>query len=183
MLTSEQRRKLLEIARRSIEIHLEHGGNRSWSDGAPVDSRFEEHGAAFVTLERDGHLRGCIGYSEALYPLHETVARCAVAAATQDYRFSPVTLEELPDLRISVSALTPLTKLKRIEDLEPGRHGLLITDEEHRGLLLPQVAAERGWDRERFLKETCRKAGLSGDAWKDKEVEIFTFEADVVDEK
>jgi AmmeMemoRadiSam system protein A len=111
------------------------------------------------------------------------VARCAVAAATQDYRFSPVTLEELPDLRISVSALTPLTKLKRIEDLEPGRHGLLITDEEHRGLLLPQVAAKRGWDRGTFLKETCRKAGLSGDAWKDKNVEVFTFEADVMDEK
>jgi len=183
MLTLDHRRKLLEIARRSIEIHLEKGDNRSWPKDAPVDPRLEEHGAAFVTLTRDGNLRGCIGYSEPLYPLHETVARCAVAAATQDYRFSSVTLDELPDLHISVSALTPLTKLKRTEDLEPGRHGLLITGEEHRGLLLPQVAAERGWDRERFLKETCLKAGLSGDAWKEGKVERFTFEADVMDEE
>jgi len=183
MLTSEHRRKLLEIARRSIETHLEKSASRSRPDDPPVDPQLEERGAAFVTLTRDGNLRGCIGYSEPLYPLHETVARCAVAAATQDYRFSPVTLEELPDLQISVSALTPLTKLKRIEDLEPGRHGLLITGEEHRGLLLPQVAAERGWDRERFLKETCLKAGLSGDAWKEGKVEIFTFEADVMDEE
>jgi len=183
MLTSEHRRKLLEIARRSIETHLKKSGSHSWPDDVPVDPSLEQHGAAFVTLERDGKLRGCIGYSEPLYPLHETVARCAVAAATQDYRFSPVTLEELPDLQISVSALTPLTQLKRVEDLEPGRHGLLISGEEHRGLLLPQVAAERGWDRERFLEETCRKAGLSGNAWKEGKVEIFTFEADVIDEE
>jgi AmmeMemoRadiSam system protein A len=106
-----------------------------------------------------------------------------VAAATQDYRFSPVTLAELPDLDISVSALTPLEKLERLEDVEPGRQGLLITGEGHRGLLLPQVAAERGWNRERFLRETCRKAGLPEDAWKRDSVEIFVFEAEVFAEK
>ena len=183
MLNSEQRRKLLKIARLSIEGHLKEGNDRSRpAADVPADPELEEPRAAFVTLTRGGNLRGCIGYSEPLYPLHETVARCAVAAATQDYRFSPVTLEELPDLDISVSALTPLTKLDRLEELEPGRHGLLITGEEHRGLLLPQVARERGWDRDRFLKETCRKAGLPEDAWKEGRVEIFTFEADVFEE-
>jgi AmmeMemoRadiSam system protein A len=183
MLTAEQRRKLLEIARKSIEDHIEGGDEPNGSSAAFDDPELEELRGAFVTLTRDGNLRGCIGYSEPLYPLHEAVARCAVAAATQDYRFSPVTLAELPDLDITVSALTPLEKLERLEDLEPGRQGLLITGEGHRGLLLPQVAAERGWDRDRFLRETCRKAGLPEDAWKRDTVEIFVFEAEVFAEK
>jgi AmmeMemoRadiSam system protein A len=183
MLTAEQRHKLLEIARRSIEDHIREGGEPNGSVGVFDDPELEELRGAFVTLTRDGSLRGCIGYSEPLYPLHEAVARCAVAAATQDYRFSPVTLAELPDLDISVSALTPLEKLERLEDVEPGRQGLLITGEGHRGLLLPQVAAERGWNRERFLRETCRKAGLPEDAWKRDSVEIFVFEAEVFAEK
>jgi AmmeMemoRadiSam system protein A len=179
-LSSEQRAILLQIARRSIQVHLEEAA----PGGSGVDDpELEKRGAAFVTLTRDGRLRGCIGYSEPLYSLQETVARCAVAAATQDYRFAPVTLEELPELSISVSTLTPLTKLGNVEDLEPGRHGLMIVGKEHRGLLLPQVASERGWDRETFLKETCRKAGLADEAWKQEDVEIFVFEAQVFSEE
>lgn len=178
-LTAEQCRQLLRIARRSIEMHLEKGEEA----GIPVDDpTLSKPGAAFVTLTLEGRLRGCIGYSEPLYPLHETVARCAVAAATHDYRFAPVTLEELPGLNISISTLTPLVKLDNFDDLEPGRHGLMITGRGRRGLLLPQVAAERGWDKETFLSETCRKAGLPTDAWKGEEVEVFVFEAVVFSE-
>lgn len=179
MLTPEQRQKLLDLARKSIGAHLE---GKSFVESNIDDPELEKHGAAFVTLTREGRLRGCIGYSEPLYPLHEAVSRCAVAAATQDYRFAPVTLEELPELRLSISALTPLTRLEGIDLLEPGRHGLLIVGGGRRGLLLPQVAAERGWDRERFLGETCRKAGLADDAWKEEEVELFVFEAEVFGE-
>jgi AmmeMemoRadiSam system protein A len=178
-LTSAQRGVLLDIARRSIEAHLEEGEEE---EHLVDDPGLAELGAAFVTLTHEGRLRGCIGYSEPLYPLYETVARCAVAAATNDYRFAPVTLEELPDLRISISALTPLEKLENLEELEPGRHGLMITGRGRRGLLLPQVAEERGWDRETFFSETCRKAGLPSGAWKGKDVEIFVFEAEVFSE-
>jgi AmmeMemoRadiSam system protein A len=179
MLTSKQQSKLLSIARRSIENHLR---GEDFTHPVVDDPDLERPGAAFVTLTRRGKLRGCIGYSEPLYPLHETVARCAVAAASQDYRFARVTPDELPELEISVSALTPLRRLDNSEDLEPGRHGLMIVSQEHRGLLLPQVAAERGWDRETFLGETCRKAGLPSDAWRREGVEIFVFEAEVFSE-
>jgi AmmeMemoRadiSam system protein A len=178
-LTSAQRRLLLDIARRSIETHLEKGDEE---EHLVEDPGLTELGAAFVTLTHKDRLRGCIGYSEPLYPLYETVARCAVAAATNDYRFAPVTLEELPDVNISISTLTPLEKLENLEELEPGRHGLMITGQGRRGLLLPQVAEERGWDRETFFSETCRKAGLPSDAWKGKDVEIFVFEAVVFSE-
>lgn len=179
-LTLEQRDALLELARTSIETHLK-GGTPEISIGD--DPRLKQHGAAFVTLSRAGKLRGCIGYSEPLYPLHETVARCAVAAATQDYRFAPVTLEELVELSISISALTPLEKLERVADLEPGRHGLMVVGEGRKGLLLPQVASERGWDAETFLNETCRKAGLPTDAWRKDDVELFVFQAEVFGEE
>jgi AmmeMemoRadiSam system protein A len=179
-LTASKRQALLDIARRSIETRLEEGDE---GEIHVDDPELTELGAAFVTLTHRGRLRGCIGYSEPLYPLFETVARCAVAAATNDYRFAPVTLEELPELCISISALTPLEKLENLEDIEPGRHGLMITGQGRRGLLLPQVAEERGWDRETFLTETCRKAGLPAGAWKGKDIEVFVFEAVVFSEE
>jgi AmmeMemoRadiSam system protein A len=179
-LTSQQRESLLKLAREAIATHL-------GDQGAPVaeidEPAFEESRGAFVTLENQGRLRGCIGYSEPLYPLQEAVARCAVAAATQDHRFKSVTLEELPDVNISISALTPLRKLEDTDSLQPGRHGLMIAGQGRRGLLLPQVAEERGWNRETFLKETCRKAGLPADAWTEEDVEVFVFEAEVFGEE
>jgi len=179
-LSSEQRELLLNLAREAIASHL---GDRDAPEAATDDRALGELRAAFVTLEKEGRLRGCIGYSEPLYSLQEAVARCAVAAATQDHRFEPVTLEELPDISITVSALTPLKKLEKTDDLQPGRHGLLIAEKGRRGLLLPQVAEERGWDRKTFLKETCRKAGLPTDAWNEKDAEIFVFEAEVFGEE
>jgi AmmeMemoRadiSam system protein A len=180
MLTPAQKRTLLSIARRSIESCLA----RESSNPAQVeDPDLLRRGGAFVTLTREGKLRGCIGYSEPLYPLHDAVARCAVSAATQDCRFSRITQDELSELKISISVLSTLEKLKNVDNLEPGRHGLMIVGKDHRGLLLPQVAAERGWDGTTFLAETCRKAGLPADAWKGQDIEIFVFEAEVFSEK
>jgi AmmeMemoRadiSam system protein A len=137
---------------------------------------------AFVTLHRLGRLRGCIGHIEATEPLAETVIRCAVSAALHDPRFDPTSREEIPDLEIEISILTP-PEIARPEEIEIGRHGLLISRGWQRGLLLPQVAVEHGLSRERFLEETCRKAALAPDAWKEPETEIRVFTCEVFSEK
>ena len=130
----------------------------------PRGSLCEQCGA-FVTLHKAGRLRGCVGYLEAARPLYQTVRECALAAALHDSRFSPVTPDELDSLRLEISVLSPLTEI-RPEQVEVGRHGLLISRGFQRGLLLPQVAVEWNWDRERFLAETCLKAALPGNAWR-----------------
>ncbi len=122
-------------------------------------------GAAFVTLTKNGRLRGCIGYTEAVAPLFKVVQECAVAAATEDPRFPPVSSNELPSLRIEISVLTPLVPILP-EEVEVGRHGLMVSQGGMRGLLLPQVPVEWGWDRETFLDQTCVKAGLPPSAWR-----------------
>ena len=119
---------------------------------------------AFVTLRKAGHLRGCIGHVETSAPLYQTVRECALAAALRDPRFEPVTPEEVPDLRIEISVLSGFKDV-RPEEIEVGRHGLLVSRGLQRGLLLPQVASESNWDGEKFLKEACLKAGLPPDAW------------------
>jgi hypothetical protein len=137
---------------------------------------------AFVTLKKHGQLRGCIGFIEARKPSYETVRDMAQAAAFSDPRFSPVTQKEFEDLKIEISILTPLKKISDINEIEVGKHGLYIIKGFNSGLLLPQVATEYSWDRVTFLKETCRKAGLPFDAWKDKDAKIFIFSADVFGE-
>ncbi len=118
-----------------------------------------------MTLHKAGHLRGCIGYVAPIYPLYEAVIECSVAAATQDPRFSPVSLEELPLIDIEMSVLSPMEEVEDVNSIEVGVHGLVVSQHGRRGLLLPQVAVEYEWDRERFLRETCHKAGLPADAW------------------
>ena len=141
-----------------------------------------EKQGAFVTLHRkDGELRGCVGLMRAEASLLDTVARMAVVAAIEDGRFAPVTAGELDGLRIEISALAPLEPI-RPEDVEVGRHGLLIGHRERRGVLLPQVPVEHGWDRETFLAHTCRKAGLPEDAWREPGVELLGFTATVFGE-
>ncbi|MGH9452686.1 MAG: AmmeMemoRadiSam system protein A [Terriglobia bacterium] len=132
---------------------------------------------AFVTLRPDnGELRGCIGRVTTSEALFQTVADCTVDASTHDPRFSPVTPEELAGLLIEISVLSELTEA-RPEDVEVGRHGLLISMGLRRGLLLPQVPTEWGWDRERFLDETCLKSGLPPHAWRHgARVQVFTAE-------
>src|SRR5262249_46812662 len=124
-----------------------------------------EKRGVFVTLESCGHLRGCIGYSSPLFPLYLAVINSSISAATDDPRFDPLGVEELDQVQIEISVLSPMKVVTNVSDVEIGTHGLLVSHKGKKGLLLPRVAAEHGWDRERFLSETCRKAGLRSDQW------------------
>ena len=179
-LNREERRLLLRVARESISAHLRGAAFE------PPEARgaLARECGAFVTLVRraGAELRGCVGLMQSDRPLLETVARMAVAAATEDGRFAPVTLAELPSLAIDISVLGPMRPI-RPEEVEVGRHGLLITCGRRRGVLLPQVPVEQGWDRETFLAHTCLKAGLAPDAWRLPQSELLGFTATVFDEE
>jgi AmmeMemoRadiSam system protein A len=173
ILTDEERAKLLAIARRSVERYLKNG---IMFAEVPDSDSLNAPGAAFVTLTHRGSLRGCIGYTEAVAPLYRTVQECAVAAATEDPRFPPVTLFEIQEIVFSISVLAPSRPI-RPEEVRVGTHGLVVTHEGRRGLLLPQVAVEHGWDAETFLSQACIKAGLPPDAWRlGATIEAFTAE-------
>lgn len=176
-LSPEEREELLRTARSSLATYITQG---RMPEGTPTHVNLSAPGSAFVTLRSGARLRGCIGYTEPHAPLFRTVQECVVAAATEDPRYPPVTAGEVGHLRIEISVLSPLTPV-RPADVVPGVHGLLIRKGEHRGLLLPQVALEQGWDRERFLSQVCVKAGLARDAWK-KGAELYSFTADVFGE-
>jgi AmmeMemoRadiSam system protein B/AmmeMemoRadiSam system protein A len=179
-LNKEEKQKILEVARLSIIEAVT--GERQFLPNVTED-RLKENCGAFVTIKENGQLRGCIGYIQAVKPLYETVKDVAKSAAVNDYRFNPVTKDELDKLDLEISVLTPLKKIKDISEIEVGKHGLYMKKGFNSGLLLPQVATEYNWDKETFLKETCRKAGLSQDAWKDKSTEIYTFSAEVFGEE
>ena len=175
-LTEDDKSTLHTIARTAIESRCL---NKPLPD-VPVNSHIlKEKRGAFVTLHNQGNLRGCIGYIRAQKPLHQTIKEMALAAAFQDSRFKPVTQDELNDLDIEISVLTPLVKISDVEEIAVGKHGIYIIQNSFSGLLLPQVATEQKWDRESFLKHTCTKAGLPEDAWKDKSTDIFIFSADI----
>ena len=174
-LTDQEKKTLLEIAKRAI---IARAGNKELPKLTMDSAILKEKRGAFVTLKKRGHLRGCIGYIKAVKSLAETVQEMAVAAAFHDPRFPSVKSEEIRDLNLEISVLSPLQKIKNINDIEVGKHGLYMVRGYNSGLLLPQVATEYGWDRETFLKETCYKAGLPPEAWKDEETEIFIFSAD-----
>lgn len=175
-----QRKDLLGIARRALVGYLD-VGKIPPEEG--VRGTLAAHGAAFVTLTKNGRLRGCIGYTEAVAPLFKVVQECVVAAATEDPRFPPVTPMELPSLRIEISVLTPLFPI-RPEEVVVGRHGLMVAKGGMRGLLLPQVPVEWGWDRETFLDQVCVKAGLPPSAWRHgATIRAFTAEVFCEEEK
>ena len=175
-LTSGEKAELLQIARDVIEAHCR--GKRIPAPRASSPSLNELRGA-FVTLHKDGKLRGCIGHIRGEKPLVETVAEMAEAAAFRDPRFPPVTAEEIRMLEYEISVLTPLRRISNVEEIQVGTHGIYMKSDGCSGLLLPQVATEWGWDRETFLEHTCKKAGLPTDAWKDENTEIYIFSADV----
>jgi AmmeMemoRadiSam system protein A len=175
-LTDEEKTELRRIARTVIE---DKSKGREIPSFSSASEKLEEERGAFVTLYKRGILRGCIGSLEPCAPLYKTVERMAQAAAFEDPRFRPVTEEELPYLELEISALTPMEEVDDPEMIEVGRHGILIKKGFQSGLLLPQVAAERNWDRRTFLEETCRKAGLDKNAWLDDDTEIYVFSADV----
>jgi AmmeMemoRadiSam system protein A len=142
-----------------------------------------EKRGAFVTLTKNGSLRGCIGYIQPVTPLYKAVSDMAIAASTRDPRFSPVAQGELGDIHIEISVLSPLRLIVDTNEIEIGKHGLFMTRGNNSGLLLPQVATQQGWNREEFLRQTCVKAGLPAQAWKDKGTQIYTFSAQIFSEK
>jgi len=178
-LDKSSREELLRMARASIEKYLE---SRKYPPVTSENKELLKKCGAFVTLKKDVNLRGCIGYTQAIMPLCETVSKAAIAAATQDTRFNPVSEEELKEIKISISVLSPLRKIKDVKEIKVGTHGLVIRKWGRSGLLLPQVATEEGWDRPTFLQHTCLKAGLPTDAWKEG-ADILTFTADVFEEE
>ena len=175
-LTEEEKKELLSLVRTTVESKAR--GLKA-PNYKPVSDKLKEHRGVFVTIHKRGMLRGCIGWLQASEPLYETVERMSEAAAFNDPRFRPVSKDELEFLEYEISVLTPLRKIEDINEIQVGIHGLLLRNGGYSGLLLPQVAVERSWDRITFLEETCRKAGLSRQTWKDPQTEIFTFSADV----
>ena len=181
-LSVDERNELLRLARLTVTRYL-NGDGPPVVDQANLDAGARREGACFVTLQNHGNLRGCIGNMEARGPLYQAVIDNAIAAC-RDFRFAdnPVTAGEVKDLHIEISYLTPMREVKKLDEIIIGRHGLLISRMGQRGVLLPQVAYERGWTREEFLSQTCRKAGLPLDAWKDGSTTIHSFEAEVFGE-
>jgi AmmeMemoRadiSam system protein A len=167
-----ERATLLRIAHEAIAAGVE---GRSYSPNQAEGVLGEPRGV-FTTLYRRGKLRGCVGYVSAVRPLVNAVAETAQAAALEDTRFTPVEREEAADIAVSLSVLSPTFPILPAQ-IQIGHHGLMIRRHGHRGLLLPQVATEHGWDVNTFLEQTCYKAGLPGDAWKHgAEIEAFTAE-------
>jgi AmmeMemoRadiSam system protein A len=178
-LSREDKQRLLKIARSAIQSALE---------GKPLpvleikNGPLNRRSGVFVTLRIGEDLRGCIGYVEAVFPLAQAIQEVAVKAAMEDPRFMPLKLSDLNKITIEISVLSPLSDLVDINNIEIGKHGIVIDSGYRRGLLLPQVAAEYGWDRNQFLKHTALKAGLPPDAWRQKEVHLYTFTVEKFEE-
>jgi len=166
---------LLELARATVTASVR---GRRLPD-LPASPELAEPRGVFVSLHRQGALRGCLGHLEADLPVGEAVRRMAVASSRDDPRFAPVAPDELADVEVEVSVLTPSRRV-RPDDVVPGRDGLIVRRGERSGVLLPQVAPEQGWDREAFLRGVCRKALLPAEAWRDPDTELYAFGAQVV---
>ena len=177
-LHNDDRRALLGIARRAVIEAVE---RQRLLEVAPLAGALANPSGVFVTLRRRQRLRGCIGQLEAVEAIGQAVARCAMAAALDDPRFDPVLPIELVELEIEISAISRPERIS-LEEIEVGRHGLMVTRGYQRGLLLPQVALEFRWTRERFLEETCVKGGMERRAWKDPAIRIEAFTAEVFSE-
>ncbi|PYQ53115.1 MAG: AMMECR1 domain-containing protein [Acidobacteria bacterium] len=181
VLNEEQRQRLLRLARTSIESTLEGRAPEVRSDDYDEDLR--RPAGAFVTLRtKRGDLRGCIGSIRAMEPLYRAVATSAVSAAFRDPRFFPVRKEEMTQLDLEISVMGPIEPVSDVNEIEVGRDGLIISRGRFAGLLLPQVAAEYGWDRQTFLDQTCMKAGLPPGAWRAQETRVEKFSAEVFGE-
>lgn len=176
-ITRADQQRLLSLARRALEARV--GGQ---SPPAPEQGGvLDEPRGAFVTIRRDGELRGCLGRIAVDAPLAETVADLSASVSDSDPRFNPVAPAELDEIDVEISVLTPEREVHSMSQIEPGRHGVIVEQGYRRGLLLPQVAVEQGWDAETFVSQTCRKAGLPPDAWR-RGARIYVFEAEVFGE-
>jgi AmmeMemoRadiSam system protein A len=186
MLTSEEQNELVQTAIESIhrEVNRLPLHRRSVTrDRDVIGKNLLEKCGAFVTLYEHGELRGCLGQITSSRPLIETVSEIAARTASSDPRFLPVEPEEVKDLEIEISVISPLKEISSTDEIEIGKHGLVVESDGRKGLLLPQVATKYGWDATTFLEETCAKAGLSPDQWKLPRTCIFTFTAEIVGKK
>jgi AmmeMemoRadiSam system protein A len=177
-LSESDHRALLRLARQAVVEAVSQGHP---PEQIPHDGVFAERRGAFVTLHVRKRLRGCIGVIEGEEPLGESIVRCATSAALQDPRFPPLRPADLDELQIEISLLSPPAAI-RPEEIEIGRHGLLVSRGAQRGLLLPQVAIEHRLSREQFLEETCRKAQLERKAWREPGTHLFGFICEVFSE-
>jgi AmmeMemoRadiSam system protein B/AmmeMemoRadiSam system protein A len=174
-LNSRDKKELLDIARKSVESAVRE--KKLYQVPAALPQELSQDRGAFVTLRKNGELRGCIGYTASVQSLALTVRDVAAFAALRDSRFPPVTAKELPQLTYEISVLSPLRRVGDVHQIRVGQHGLLIKKGDREGLLLPQVATEQHWDRKTLLDHTALKAGLPANAWRDKDADIFIFSA------
>jgi AmmeMemoRadiSam system protein A len=179
-LSEPEKSELLALARKSVEYVV--GKDELYMPPASADATLNQERGAFVTLTIAGGLRGCIGYTAPIKPLYLTVRDTATHAALHDPRFPPVTAAELPSLAYEISVLSPLRRVTDIQQIRVGEHGLLMKNGDSEGLLLPQVPVEQKWDHQTFLEQTCRKAGMDSNCWKDEDTDIFAFTAVVFNE-
>jgi uncharacterized protein len=181
--TDHERQLLLELARRYLTAGVR---KQKLREEGPSHEKLLNPGGAFVTLHRHGRLRGCVGQLPSKEALGSVIAHCAQAAALDDPRFKPVTGDELGEIEIELSVLSQLEKIT-VDDvnagkIQPGNHGLVVSRGQQRGVLLPQVATNFNWQARRFLEETCVKAGLESEAWKDPQTRVEVFTAEVFSE-
>jgi len=174
MLNAADKTILLKLARETLQAYF--SGDKAPDCPNPSAALLEQKGA-FVSLHRGEELRGCIGQLLPDRELYKVVQHCVLSAALEDTRFIAVGPEEVKELTIEISVLTPFRRVHNVEEIEVGRHGLYIVRGAARGLLLPQVATQYGWDRTTFLEHTCLKSGLHPAAWQDPQPTIYTFEA------
>jgi len=179
-LTDAEKSELLALARKSAEYAV--NNSNYYTPPASQSATLNREYGAFVTITKAGDLRGCIGYTSATKPLYLTVRDTAALAALRDPRFTPVAPIELPSLSYEVSVLSPLRRVTDVEQIKVGEHGLIMKNGDSEGLLLPQVPVEQKWDRQTFLEQTCRKAGMNSNCWKDENTDIFSFTAVVFNE-
>jgi hypothetical protein len=179
-LSEPEKSELLALARKSVEYMVQQ--KNPYEPPASSSQALNQERGAFTTLKKAGALRGCIGYTSAVKPLYITVRDTATLAALRDPRFQPVNVSELPQLDYEISVLSPLRRVTDIQQIKVGEHGLLMKNGDQEGLLLPQVPVEQNWDRQTFLEQTCRKAGMSAGCWKDENTDIFMFTAVVFGE-
>lgn len=177
-MTPSEQQQLLRLARETIVARV--GGSLLPVVENPSPPLCIRSGC-FVTIKRRKQLRGCIGTFVSEQPLWETVREMAVSAATRDPRFRPMQVEELADFQLEISVLSPLRDITSVDEIEVGTHGLYVIQGAAHGVLLPQVAVEQGWDRETFLRQTCRKAGLPEDAWR-RSCRMLVFTAEIFGE-
>ncbi len=178
-LNAEQKKTLLAAARKSMAVFLQNGRRL---DFQPHDSVLLEKRGLFVTLKKNGRLRGCIGYPLPLKPLNQALVEMALAAAFEDPRFPPLQADELDRVEIEISLLTRPQAVDDPAQVQVGRDGVIVGKGGRCGLLLPQVAPEQGWNREELLSHCCLKAGLAADDWRGPGITIETFQAEIISE-